>query len=459
MSETVPSSFRDPCGQVFFVDGDVVRTITSVYETQYHAMKANGLLDELHRKKYLIPFMEDPSPRIPEAWKTLTVERLPFISYPYEWSFSRLKAAALLTLKIHMAAMTRGMILKDASAFNVQFKGSDPIFIDCLSFDFLKKGAPWVAYGQFCRHFLAPLLLMAKTDVRANLFLRDFIDGIPLDMVSAMLPIKTYGSPAILMHIHMHARWQKRFADGRKSAAKVKNLKLSDSAPGNLAQGLYQKIKTLRLTGKLTTAWGAYYEDLNYSDAAFKDKADNVATLLQKIAPHCVLDMGANNGFFSRIAAKEARFVIAADMDPLAVEMHTRALAEDPVENILPLVVDLANPSPAIGWNNEERFSFIRRCRADTVMALALIHHLAIGNNLPLTMIADFFSQFGKYLIIEFVPKEDSQVQRMLSTRDDVFPEYTEAAFLNAFSRHFLCEWRHRVADSGRELFLMKKRS
>jgi len=437
----------------------VVRTLSPLYEAPYRSLKENGLFDELHRLNRLIPFEEDPHPRIPGAWKTLTVERLPFISYPYEWSFSQLKAAALLTLDVHLAAMRRGMILKDASAFNVQFRGSDPVFIDCLSFDFMKKGSPWVAYGQFCRHFLAPLLLMAKTNVLANLFLRDFIDGIPLDMASAMLPYKTYASPSVLMHIHMHARWQKRFADGRKTAAKLKTLKLSGDAMGNLAQGLYHQIRSLSLPQKLTTVWGEYYNDLNYSETAFKDKAEKVAFLLQKTAPRCVLDMGANNGFFSRSAAKEARFVIAADMDPLAVEEHTRALSGSPVRNILPLVVDFSNPSPAIGWNNEERFSFIQRCEADTVMALALIHHLAIGNNLPLNRIADFFAQFGKYLIIEFVPKEDTQVQRMLSTRKDIFPEYTESAFLDAFSRHFQCEWRTRVADSDRELFLMKNRS
>jgi hypothetical protein len=193
----VAGSFRDPCGRVYTQNGDIFRTVDASYAPHYEHLKNSGLLCDLWDQGRMILFEEDPVPRLSTAWKTLRVRRIPFLSYPYEWSFSQLRAAALLTLDIQEAALEKGMTLKDASAYNVQFEGTQPICIDCLSLEILEDGAPWVAYAQFCRHFLAPLVLMAKVHLGALLMLRDHIDGIPLELASAMLPLRTQLSPGI----------------------------------------------------------------------------------------------------------------------------------------------------------------------------------------------------------------------------------------------------------------------
>jgi SAM-dependent methyltransferase len=453
----VPASFRDPSGCVYTQDGEVFRTVNVSYASHYEHLKKSGLLGDLWKKGWMIPFDEDPIPRMSTAWKTLRVRRIPFLSFPYEWSFSQLKAAALLTLDIHEAALHKGMVLKDASAYNIQFEGTKPICIDCLSLEILEEGAPWAAYAQFCRHFLAPLLLMAKVHLGSLLMLRDYIDGIPLDVASAMLPLRTHVSPGIQLHIHAHARMQRRHADSRVSADKARTASVSRVTLMALAQNLRALVGHLKLP-ELSTAWGDYYSDTNYSPDAFESKRAHVSALLERVAPSTVLDLGANTGAFSRLALGRGASVVAADMDPLAVERHYETLKRDNVEDILPLVVDLANPSPSLGWHNEERASFLERCNVDIVLALALIHHVSIGNNVPLPMTARLFAAVGRNLVLEFVPKEDSQVQRMLATRVDIFDNYTLEGLLAAYDPYFTLVERREISGSMRTVLLFARK-
>ncbi len=458
MALQIASSFRDPSGSVYTHDDQIIRSINLSYAEDYGFLHQSGLLQALWEKKWLIPFEECDVSLIEGAWKALRVEKIPFISYPYEWSFSQLQAAALLTLNIQEQALQQGMTLKDASAYNVQFRGATPVFIDCLSFARHQDGQPWIAYGQFCQHFLAPLFLMAKTDISLNRLLENFIDGIPLPLASKLLPFRTQFSFGAQLHLHMHAKMQKRHSDTRQSAQKARRVRISTKSLLALVQSLRNVVQALRLP-KVSTTWGDYYQNTNYSEASFLNKKRLVEDFLRKAGGSSVLDLGANTGVFSAIAAQSSQLVLSVDMDASAVHQHHQLLINNNTANILPLIVDLSNPSASIGWANEERHSFIERCKVDTILALAVIHHISIGNNVPLSRSAQLFAAMGNTLVIEFVPKEDSQVERMLSTREDIFPNYTLDGFLEAYSTYFFCVKQTPIEGSRRTLLILKRKA
>jgi hypothetical protein len=449
------SSFRDPSGFIYSQDGVIYRQINTVYKDNYVHLMSAGLYENLIKNKLLIPHEEVAIEKKYNnlAYKVIKPINIPFISYPYEWSFSQLKHAALVTLKIQKIALDFGMSLKDASAYNIQFLNGKPIFIDTLSFEKYSEGRPWVAYKQFCQHFLGPIALMAYKDIRLNQLLRIYIDGVPLDLASTLLPTKTYTKFSLLNHIHLHAKSQQHYA-GKK--INKKNSKISRMGYLGIIDNLESTISNLKWSPK-GTEWANYYEDTNYSINAVQSKKESLKKYLEMIKPNCVWDYGANTGYFSRIASRKGIQTIAFDLDPSAVEKnYLQALANNE-ENILPLLLDMTNPSPGIGWKNEERSSLSMRGPADAVLALALIHHLAISNNLPLSKIADYFAAICKWLIIEFVPKEDSQVQRLLTTREDIFAAYTQQCFEIEFEKYFIFLDAVRIAESERTLYLMKR--
>lgn len=453
---TVPSSFRDPSGFLFFQDGSIYRQVNVIYGENYDRLIGSGLHKALVDSGLLISHEEVGMDyaRSDDAYRILKPELIPFISYPYEWCFSQLKDAALTTLKIQKIAFEYGMTLKDSSAYNIQFMNGRPVFIDTISFDGYRDGEPWIAYRQFCQHFLAPLALMSYKDMRLSQLFRVYMDGIPLDLASSFLPIRTRFKFPLLSHIHLHAKSQRYFAD---KTANRKNRKMSRRAFLALVDNLESAVKRLRWQPK-GTEWANYYEDTNYSSDAFARKERLLVEFLDKLNPDTVWDLGANTGIFSRIASRKGAMTISFDIDPAAVEKNYLEAIKKGESNILPLMLDLTNPSPGIGWENRERDSLRDRGPADTVMALALIHHLAIGNNLPLDRIAAFLKKIGKSLIIEFVPKNDSQVQRLLATRDDIFPEYTQSAFEIAFKKFFNLEDAVKIKETRRTLYLMRGR-
>jgi hypothetical protein len=440
------ASFRDPSGFLFSRGGILYRQVNSVYAEDYSRLMESGLYDKLIKAGLLVPHAETDRMA---AYKVIQPERIPFISYPYEWSFSQLKDAALATLSIQKRALKYEMSLKDASAYNIQFLRGKPILIDTLSFERLKEGAPWVAYRQFCQHFLAPLALMAYRDIRLNQLLRVYIDGVPLDLASALLPASARLNFGLLAHIHLHARAEKRFAGETVGKAKMSR---------NALVGLIESLEatTRKLTWKPEgTRWGNYYAIANYSDAAFEHKKELVAAWSARVQPNLVWDLGANVGTFSRATGA---YTISCDIDPAAVEQNYLRVKAEKEQNVLPLLLDLTNPSAAIGWANRERDSFLERGPADLSLALALIHHLAISNNVPLPQLAEFFAKTAKWLIVEFVPKTDSQVKIMLSAREDIFHDYTREGFESAFKERFEIRESVAVRESERRLYLMEGR-
>lgn len=450
------ASFRDPSGSIFLKDGVLYRRISPSYKEAYDLLISSGLYRELTEAGLLIPHEEaDLNLALAgTAYKVLKPRRVPFISYPYEWCFGQLKAAALATFEIQRRALGHGLSLKDASAYNIQFIGCRPLLIDTLSFEPYREGEPWVAYRQFCQHFLAPLALMSLADVRLGRLSSLYIDGIPLDLAGRLLPFRSRLSPALAIHLHMHAGFQGRFAGrpvekGKGNIGRTQMLGLIDSLRSAVA-GLAWK--------RQRTAWSAYYDEMNYSPSAFEEKKRAISGFLDIAAPQTVWDLGANTGIFSRIAAAKGAQVVSFDLDPSCVEENHDSCVKGGVANILPLVMDLANPSPAIGWEHKERASLVDRGPADVALALALVHHLAIGNNVPLERIALFFRRICRSLIIEFVPKEDPQVKRLLASREDIFPEYTKEGFETAFGKYFTVRETAGIEGTGRIVYLMSAR-
>jgi hypothetical protein len=453
-----PGSFRDPSGFVYTRDGVLYRQVNASFAERWDALSGSGLLADLQVRGILVAHVEAPLEAAADpatAHAVIRPEPIPTISYPYEWSFGMLKDAALVTLDAQVAAAERGFTLRDATAFNVQFLGGRPILIDTLSFEPAEAGAPWIAYRQFCEHFLAPLALMAHRDVRLGLMLRDHVDGIPLDLASRLLPGRTRWNLGLGAHIHAHARAQGRYAGaGEEAAAATRKATVSTFRQQALIDSLRRTI------GKLDwkpegTEWADYAEHTSYGEAGTAVKDELVGRFLADAGGSVVWDLGANTGRYSRIAAGLGRQVVAWDIDPAAVERNYRQVRRDADERVLPLVLDLANPSPGVGWADEERRSVADRANADVVLALALVHHLAIGRNVPLSRIASYLARLAPNLVIEFVPKDDPMVRTLLATREDVFPDYTIEGFRAAFGEAWQIVDEAPVEGTPRVLFRM----
>lgn len=447
------ASFRDKSGFIYYVNGTVYRQVNNSYREHYDELMSSGLYDALLKKQLLIPHIEtnEIDFKSPDGYKILKPDVIPFISYPYEWCFEQLKDAALLTLRIQKIALRHGMVLKDASAYNVQFLNGKPVFIDTLSFERYISDEPWIAYRQFCEHFLGPLSLMHYTDVRLYQLLRCYIDGVPLDLISKLLPFTTKFSFSILAHIHSHAFSQKihsKKASQSKSRLSLQGLK-------NLVQNLQSATARLSLN-KQSTEWDSYYSATNYNNDSEMEKKGIVSEMLKKASPTSVWDLGSNNGLYSRLASNEGIRTISFDIDERAVNENYARVRQEKEEYLLPLILNLANPSSAIGWANKERRGLQQRGLADLTMALALIHHLAISNNIPLLQIAEYFSEISPMLIIEFVPKSDSQVKRLLTTRKDIYTDYSIEKFEADFGTYFNLIDKRAIKGSERTLYLFK---
>jgi ribosomal protein L11 methylase PrmA len=372
-----------------------------------------------------------------------------------------LREAALLTLGVQADAMAAGITLRDASAFNVLFDGVRPVLIDHLSFEPATPGAPWTAYRQFCEHFLAPLALMARRDVRlGSSLLRAHLDGIPLDLAARLLPWRTRLSPGLAPHVHLHARSQRRHEAGgagvAREAGQARVGKLGGEA---LVDSLRRTVEGLRWTPS-GTEWADYEagdgaDEATRAASAAKDAI--VRSMLEDAGGTVVWDLGANVGRHTAIATDLGRRVVAWDADPAAVERHFRALRGGPARPVLPLLADLADPTPAVGWALRERRSMLERADADVVLALALVHHLALGRNVPLERIADLFATLAGTVIVEWVGRDDPMVGRLLATREDVFRDYGDAGFRAAFERRFRVVEERPLPGTARILFRMER--
>lgn len=450
-----PASFRDNSGFVFFRDGKLFRQINKIYQQHYHYFISSGLYEKLISSGLLVAHKEvdiEP-PDTENCFKIIQPDTVPFVTYPYEWCFSQLKKAAMLTLDIAAIALEYGMILKDSSAFNVQFIGTKPVFIDTLSFEIYNEGEPWVAYRQFCEHFLAPLLLMSYGQLELNRMLTQFIDGIPVEIASSLLPFRAQLKPSVYMHIFAHAKAKKSV-----TASSDRKISVRKNQLHALIDNLKATVSSINLSYS-SSIWSNYYKETNYTEAGFKHKQEIVQKFLDIAKPeNLVLDIGANTGLFSQISSEKC-YTLSVESDPVAAELNYTEALKSFSTSQLTMVIDITNPSPGIGWMNEERYSFLQRAnQVDAVLFLAVIHHLAIGNNLPLKEIAYFLYRLTPWCLVEFVPKEDSQVQKMLKTRKDIFRDYNHLSFKKAFEPFFETVLEIPIIDSKRIMYIFKRR-
>jgi SAM-dependent methyltransferase len=451
----LPGSFRDPAGFLFRRGGVLYRQVNLGYRRHYERLVASGLYQHLTGQGLLCPHEEAAvAPAAEGALVVLKPEELPFVSYCYEWCFGQLRDAALATLQAQRAALERGMILKDASAYNVQFSDGRPVLIDTLSFEEHREGAPWAAYRQFCEHFLGPLALLSYRDVRLAQLLRSRLEGLPLDLVAPLLPARSRLRFGLLVHVHLHARSQAHFQrpDRQPRASAVSRRALL-----GMVDSLETAVRGLRPRAR-GSAWIDYEQTHAYSAAALAEKTRLVERAVTASLPGTVWDLGANTGLFSRLAARAGAYTVAFDSDPAVVEASYARGRADGETRLLPLVMDLSNPSPGNGWEGRERLSLEERGPADLVLALALVHHLAFSHNLSLAQIAGYFARLGAELVVEWVPKDDPQARRLLAGREDTFPGYTRDAFEAAFGRHRALAVSEDIAGSGRRLYHWKPR-
>lgn len=390
-------------------------------------------------------------PLFSEGDLILYPKQLPFISYPYEWSFGQLQEAAILTLDVLTASLDHGMTLKDASAFNVTWHKGKAVFFDTLSFTPYEDGSPWAGYRQFCSHFLAPLALMSYTDFRLQKLLLEYIDGIPLDLTSQLLPFRTRLNPSLSIHLHMHSYLQKKKAGTRDKL----QVSLKKKSLYNLIASLRNCITALKFP-EVQTEWGDYYNDTNYTVKQAQEKQSVVTGWLERLRPCSVADLGANDGTYSVLATRSSDLVVAMDADPVAVQANYVMCKTKNQTRITPLLNDITAPSPAIGWHCHERSSIFERLRPRMGMALALVHHLSISNNVPFSNIFFMFADMAPTWIVEFVDKKDTQVQRLLTNRPDIFPEYTQSMFEERAKAQFSIEQKHHIEGTQRTLYLLK---
>ena len=451
------ASFRDPSGYIIH-DGDVLRrVINPIYFDQYNALKEKGVFEALQKKGLLIDHEETS---VSDSEIIITPSAIPFITNPYEWSFEQYKHAALLTLQIQKYALSKGFVLKDASAYNVTFHKGKPVFIDTLSFDFYEEGTPWRAFKQFIMHFFGPLVLAKYHGTDILKMMETHIDGIPLQLISSLLPGKTRFSSTLYTNIHLLAKLESKHSDDYKAETKI--ARLSKKAQNNMLENLFGYIK--KLSSNEATEWGDYYDKTNYESESFRAKKALISSWVKPLNPQRLIDVGGNDGTFARTVIEDVPHVIVTDIDSNAVEQNYRRARENDEANMLTFVSDVLQPAAGIGFNNTERKSLIDRLidyAPDVSMALALIHHITLSGNVPFDKSAEFFAKFSTNLIIEFPKREDSWVESLLVRKREFinhFDFYNEGEFEKGFSKYFDIEQKQQISGTQRILYLMKRR-
>ena len=452
-----PASFRDPSGFIFFTEGKMYRQVNKIYREHYDMLMNSGLYATLTGKELLVAHSETdvPGANSETSYKVLAPEIIPFISYPYEWCFGMLKEAALLTLRIAREALAHDMVLKDASPYNVQWKHNRMVFIDTLSFEKYIPGTPWVAYRQFCECFLAPLLLMHHRKVSLHEWQLAYPAGIPLAIAKKFLPWKSRLSILTYLHIHLHGKIASKHAIEKDRKAVLPKEKLH-----RLIKSLDLLVSSLKMDNRSTT-WGSYYNEAALREDYLEQKKKIIEGWLNKL-PDCKtgIDLGANDGSFSALLASKGIATVAVDGDPAAIAdlyAKTRSGVSAPV---VPLIINLADPSPARGVNNRECAAFLERANnRDIGLCLALVHHLRISHHMSFEQMTQLFKTLCKNLIIEFVPLQDEKVQEMLALRKESFEDYTQENFEAALGKHFSILEKQVVAGTGRILYLLTRES
>jgi hypothetical protein len=450
-----PGSFRDPESRVFYAGDEVYRALSADGLSDFEAVRASGLLDD--GRVVATEQVEDMSALkgllVHEPAAVLRHERIPFVSYPYEWTFSMLKDAALLQLDLLLDALGHDLVLKDSTPYNVQFKGARPVFVDVGSFERVREGEPWVGYRQFCMLYLYPLLLQSVKEVPFRPWLRGAIDGITPTQMRGLMSFRDRFRRGVFTNVFLHARLEARYADRPDQVKQeVKRVFKKELFVANVRKmrKLVERLEWDPPKG----VWTAYGERNSYTDDDARRKDDFVREVAGSREWGLVWDIGANNGRYSRIAAEGARSVLAVDADEGPVELLYRDMKAEQNEKILTLAMNLADPSPGLGWRGLERRALPERGKPDLVLALALVHHVAISANVPVREFIDWLASLGSALVIEFPTREDPMVKKLLAPkRDGLHPDYEISFFERCLAEAFEVERSERLESGTRVLY------
>ena len=462
---TDPGSFRDRHSRVFYLDGRILRGLSATALEDWNKLSSTRFFSSFSEDGFIVgtrrcnvtaDTLESMSSNFVAA---LEHERIPFVSYPYEWSLSMLRDAALLTLRLLEAALSEGMNLKDASSFNVQFQGTLPVFIDLGSFETRRQGEPWIGYQQFCRLFLYPLMIRAYKDIAFQPLLRASVDGITPETMARLISPRDLLRRGVLTHVILQSRFIRQQADAKRGLRReLSSLGFKKEMILHNVHSLKSLIRGLRYKSS-SSQWSDYTEMHSYNDEDFRAKKDFVKRAIDSAKPELVWDLGCNTGDFSKIAARSANYVVAMDADELAIDLLYRALARDGPSNILPIVINLVDPSPGLGWRNQERSPILSRGTPDLILSLALVHHLVIGANIPMTDLLHWYSQTCDRLVIEFIIKDDPMVQQLLMNKIDNYEDYEIDFFERTLDRFFDVRERLPLSSGLRFLFSADSRT
>jgi ribosomal protein L11 methylase PrmA len=456
-----PGSYRDPSGRVFVLGDRVLRTVAARAATDFEFVRLTGVLQSLIAEGLVIAEERVEPSALPGdfsgARHVLQHPKLPFISYPYEWCFTALKRAALLHLDLQIRCLERDVTLSDASAYNIQFIGAKPIFIDSLSFRRYREGEFWLGHKQFCEQFLNPLLLRALLGVPHNSWYRGALEGIPTTELNRLLPIHRKLSWKVLSNVVMPASFQ-RSATGAAEPKMPAGAGFPRTAMQRMLNGLRKWISALQPADRGKTVWADYAHQTSYAVDEADRKRTLVAEFVASVRPRMIWDVGCNTGDYARAALNSgARYAIGLDFDQGVLDAAF-ARAESEGLSFLTLFHDLANPTPSQGWAERERRGLTDRASADAILALALVHHLAIGRNIPLDQVVAWLVGLAPNGIIEFVPKSDPMVQRLLRLREDIFDDYSDEIFSKHLQTRAEVVRSVEASTTGRRLFWFARR-
>lgn len=456
-------SFRDPDSRVFYSDGAVLRALSERGLEDWRAFAATRLFAEAASQGRLVATEEvEPADDLPllrthRPAGLLRHERIPFVSYPYEWTPGMLRDAALLTLDLLLEGLDENITLKDATPYNVQFHGGRAVFVDVGSFEPMREGEPWVGYRQFCELFLYPLMLAAWKDVSYAPWLRGSLEGIRPTQIRNLFSLRDRFRRGTFTHVFLHARLERSYADRGRTGGDVKSELKRAGFNKEIVRANVRKMR--KLVDRLQWdppkgVWTEYRAVNSYSDDDTARKLAFVGDVAAADRWGLVWDLGCNDGAFSRTCAEHADFVLAVDSDPAPVELLYRDLRDEGCTDILPLTMDLVDASPGLGWRGRERRRLEERGSPDLVLCLALLHHVAITGNVPVSDYLDWLRDLEAAIVIEFVRREDPMVKQLLAAkRDDTHPDYDEEFFERCLEERFAVVRREVLPSGTRVLY------
>ncbi|MCX6299879.1 MAG: hypothetical protein NTY72_12400 [Bacteroidetes bacterium] len=450
-------SYRDYAARVVKKEDGFYRYIFLEYKAEYEHLMQSGLYEELIQKELLIEHKEiQIEIDDPKVYKLLYPTQIAFQSYPFEWSYKQWIKAILAYLKINHIALKYGMILKDATPYNIYLTEGKAVMFDTSSFMFFKKNDNWIAYRQFCETFLSPIVLMHYNGAEWSKLTIAELRGLHLNFVSKQLPLKSWFNLTTLINIHLHSRYYGKINTTKNELKKNKGFTVEKLK--SLHQMIFKTITNWVEPYLYANKWADYYENDIESEEYLEDKETTIRKWLETTKPKSVIDLGANTGKFSFIAAEYAELVIALEADDNCVDKIEKCIVENKINNIVAIIGNLTEPSPTLGLLNNETESIYFRANSEMALALAITHHLYITNKMCFDQIAAILNKFcSKYLIVEFIEIDDKRVQKLLENNHTNQKDYTESNFIKSFGSYFKILEIKKIHNSNRSIILMEK--